>query len=235
MKVAVMQPYFFPYIGYFQLINAVDTFVIYDDVNYIKKGWINRNNILVNGTKNLFTIPLKEASQNKLIKEICISEFPKWRDKFIKTIEMNYRKSPQFGEVHEIITNSLKYNGNTIAELNLFTIKAIANYLDIKTEFIDSSSKYNNKFLKGPDRILDICLRENAGIYINPIGGAELYGKENFTANNVNLSFIKTGTIDYKQFNNKFVPGLSIIDILMFNSKASIAKMLSQYSLTTNE
>lgn len=102
MKIAVMQPYLFPYIGYFQLLNAVDMFVVFDDVNFIKKGWINRNNILVNRQKYLFTVPLKDASQNKLIKEVQIAD-DGWQEKFLKTVAQSYKKAEFFDEAFALI------------------------------------------------------------------------------------------------------------------------------------
>lgn len=231
MKIAIMQPYIYPYIGYFQLINSVDKFVILDDVNYINKGWINRNNILVNGKSNLFTIPLKEASQNKKISEILISDDVNWETKFLKTVLLSYKKAPFFGIVYPVIeeiTNSSKTN---ISKFNLQAIERICQYLEINTKIVPSSSIYENDHLKAQDKIIDICIQENASIYVNPIGGIELYNKQDFINNELELFFIKSKNILYKQFNNEFVAWLSIIDVLMFNSKEEVAGLLNQYEL----
>jgi hypothetical protein len=231
MKIAIMQPYIYPYIGYFQLIKSVDKFVILDDVNYINKGWINRNNILVNGKSNLFTIPLKEASQNKKISEILISDDANWETKFLKTVLLSYKKAPFFEIVYPIleeITNSSKTN---ISKFNLHAIERICQYLEINTRIVPSSSIYKNDYLKAQDKIIDICIQENASIYINPIGGVELYNKQDFIDKKLELFFIKSKNILYKQFSNEFVPWLSIIDVLMFNSKEEVAGLLNQYEL----
>jgi len=229
MKLAIMQPYIFPYIGYFQLINAVDKFVILDDVNYINKGWINRNNILVNGKANLFTIPLKDASQNKLINEITISDEIKWQSKFLRTIELNYKKAPCFDNAFPVVAEILNSGINKITGLNYYSIIRINEYLGIHTEIVSTSSVYLNAGLKGQDRIIDICIKEKATDYINPIGGLELYSKEEFGKNNLNIQFIKTGNVVYEQFKNEFIPWLSIIDVMMFNSPEGIKDILNQY------
>src|ERR1039458_5451183 len=170
MKIAIMQPYFLPYIGYFQLMNAVDKFVVLDDVNYINKGWINRNNILVNGKANLFAIPLKEASQNKLINEISVVDEAKWRTKLLKTIELSYKKAPFFAIVYPMIEEIINSGNSKISDLNYYSLVRINNYLDLNTEIVSTSSIYKNSDLKAEKRIIDICLKEHASIYINPIG-----------------------------------------------------------------
>lgn len=228
MKIAIMQPYFLPYIGYFQLINSVDKFICYDDVNYINKGWINRNNILFNGQKKIFTISLSGASQNKLINEIEISDD---FDKFIKTIRLNYFKAPYFNETMEVI-EKIKYFDNR--NLSLFiknSLELILDYLNITTELLLSSEIPKDNNLKGQNKILAICKELNATSYINPIGGVELYNKDDFKKEGIRLDFIKASPIVYKQFNNDFVPWLSIIDVLMFNSVAEVNEMLDKYEL----
>jgi hypothetical protein len=231
MKLGIMQPYFFPYIGYLQLLNAVDKFVIYDDVNYINKGWINRNNILVNGKPNLFTIPLSEVSQNKKINEISISTNTKWTISFLKTIEHSYKKAPYFCDFFPVIKESIMSPKVNLSEYVHDSIINVCRYLKIDTQIISSSSKYENAEIKSSDRILDICIKENASDYINAIGGMELYNRKEFLDHGIRLSFLKTSEINYSQFNNDFCSGLSIIDVLMFNSVAETNVFLEKYSL----
>jgi hypothetical protein len=215
MKVAIMQPYFLPYIGYFQLINSVDKFVIYDDVNFINRGWINRNNILVNGATTLIQIPLSKASQNKLINEVEIFKEGKWKVKLLRTIEQNYKIAPNFHRIFEFLQSLINKNHSHISALNFESIQTICSYLDIRTEIISSSTHYHNHHLNGQNRILDICLRENADNYINPIGGEILYDKEQFIEKNIKLNFIQPAAIPYSQTSSSFVPFLSIMDVLM--------------------
>lgn len=230
MKIAVMQPYLFPYIGYFQLINAVDKFVIYDDVNFINKGWINRNKILVNDKENTFTIPLLKSSQNKLICDLKISN-NNWKPKFLKTITHSYKKAPYYREVYGIISEIVNSEETRLSRYIFKSLIEIKKYLDIKTEFVDSSSIYNNSHLKHWERIIDICIKEDSNHYINPIGGIELYRREIFSSNGIEINFLKSNEPHYKQFNNDFVNSLSIIDVLMFNSKSQVKNYLNEYVL----
>jgi len=234
MKLAIMQPYFFPYVSYFQLINAVDKFVILDDVNYINKGWINRNRILVNGKDYLFTIPIKCSSQNKLIFECEIAD-EKWKYRLLKTIEMSYKKAPFFEQSFEIITRIIEHNDINLSNYIHNQIKVLSDYLLIKTEIVKTSNNYCNLHLKAQDKIIDICKKENAKIYINAFGGQKLYTKEIFTQNEIELKFIATYPLNYKQFNNDYIIYLSIIDMMMFNSQQSIINFLTQYDLVSNE
>lgn len=231
MKIAIMQPYIFPYIGYFQLINAVDKFIIYDDVNFINKGWINRNRILVNGKDSLFTIPLKEASQNKLINSIEVNWDNAWKSKFLKTIEQSYKKAPHYQQVLPLIEGLLNTEKSIFSEIIFENLTQVCQYLEIKTEIVPSSRIYQNTDLKAQERIIDICLQEKTDTYINPIGGLELYDKAPFQAIGKELFFIKSKAIRYTQFKNEFVPWLSIIDILMFNSPEQISTLLNDYEL----
>ncbi|GAX62970.1 hypothetical protein SCALIN_C45_0128 [Candidatus Scalindua japonica] len=228
MKLAIMQPYLFPYVGYFQLINAVDTFVIYDDVNYIKQGWINRNYILINGKKHLISLGVNGASSFKLINEIKIGTN---RDKLVKTIFQSYIKAPYFEEVFPVIKESLLFQDDNLAKYITNNLKKIADILNIKTEFIVSSGLENDKNLKGQDKVLDICKMLKTSTYINATGGYELYSREKFKKNHIDLYFIKAKKITYKQFNNDFVPNLSIIDLLMFNSRSEVQRLLNEYEL----
>ena len=229
-KIAIMQPYFFPYIGYWQLINAVDIFILYDDVNFIKKGWINRNNILLNKRDHLITIPLLNVSQNKHVNECMVSDDYKTIDNIIKTINLAYKKAPYYNLVFPSIEEIIKTKGS-ISDLVLKSVLWIKEYLDIDTEIILSSSIDKNNELKGQDKIIEIVKKLNGNHYINAIGGQELYDKEIFNNNGIKLNFIKMKEIKYKQFNNEFVPNLSIIDVLMFNSPEKIREMLDDYQL----
>jgi hypothetical protein len=231
MKLAIMQPYFFPYLGYFQLINSVDTLIIFDDVNFIKKGWINRNNILLNYKAHSINIPLIESSQNKLIKEIEIVKDKKWKTNILKTIEQSYKKAPFFEQTYTILEQTLYSNSESISDLNIYGIKEIIKYLNIETQIKINSTIDNNKLLKGQDKILNICIQEKATNYHNPSGGIELYDKVLFKQNGIELFFLKNQMTEYQQFKGDFISGLSIIDIMMFNPKDEISIMLNNYEL----
>src|SRR5690606_26985644 len=159
MKLAIMQPYIFPYIGYFQLISAVDKFVFYDDVNFIKQGWVNRNRILVNGTDYLFSVPLMKQSSFVKIEDTLINhaEYPHWKKKFLKTLSQAYRKAPLFKSVYPLVESILKQEVDSIATLAKNSILKTCQYLNLHCEWETSSSIYKNEHLKGQNRVLDIC------------------------------------------------------------------------------
>ena len=228
MTLAIMQPYLFPYIGYWQLIKAVDTFVIYDDVNYIKKGYINRNSILLAGKSQQFTLELKASSQNKLINSIEVGNN---HEKILKTIETAYRKAPYFDNIFSILNDILTQKEKNLAKFVGYSLEKISTYLGLETKFIYSTDTLKNNKLKAQDKILDICKKLNATNYVNAIGGKELYNKKNFQLENIKLHFLKTNIIEYNQFKYEFVPYLSIIDVLMFNNKEKVKKMLTAYEL----
>jgi hypothetical protein len=231
MKLAIMQPYLFPYIGYFQLMNAVDKFVIYDDVTYIKSGWINRNKILANNMEYMFTAPLRNASSNILIKDIQLSLNKKWKIKLLQTLSQNYKKAPYFEVTFSVVSQVVNISTEFIRDMHLKSFELINTYLGLEASIIETSIDYNNQALKGQQRILDICMKENADHYINPLGGQELYDKELFINNGIKLNFLKSKEINYLQFNKEFIPWLSIIDVMMFNSPEEIIKMLNEYEL----
>jgi hypothetical protein len=229
MKLGIMQPYFFPYLGYYQLINFVDTFILYDDVNYIKRGWINRNYILLNGKKHLITLPLKQASQNKLINQIHLDDHN--NKKILNTIFQAYSKAPYFDLIFSLIVHLFALETKNLASFLSETIKIIAEYLNISTDIKLSSHLTKDNALKGEEKILHICEVLGADHYVNAIGGIALYSRENFLNRNIKFSFVKTKTIRYAQFKNAFIPNLSMIDLLMFNPIEKIRHYLDELEL----
>ncbi len=231
MKIGIMQPYFFPYIGYFQLINAVDKFIFYDDVNFIKNGWVNRNRVLMNGKDVYFTVKLRNASPNRLINEI---EIHPGNEKLIKTITQAYSRAPYFNEVISLIQSVLETMDEikNISEIAALSVKKVSEYLDLRINFETSSRQYGHtKKLKSAERIIMICRETGADKYINAYGGRELYNRDEFRDRGIGLFFIKNSISTYKQRENDFVAGLSIIDVMMFNPKNEIRKMLNEYEL----
>ena len=231
MKLGIMQPYFIPYIGYWQLMNAVDKYVIYDDVNFIKGGWINRNRILVNGEPKYFNVPMLGASPYKLINEVGVNNDRKLTDKNLRALEGAYRKAPYYGDVFPLMERVLESGKDDIASYIAESFRIIGEYLDIKTEFIISSDLEKDCEQKGQDKVLSICKLLGATEYYNAIGGQELYSFEDFKAQDITLKFLKTSDIVYEQFGNEFQPNLSIVDVMMFNSREQVQKMLQKYTL----
>jgi hypothetical protein len=232
MRLAIMQPYFFPYIGYFQLMNIVDEFVVYDNIQYTKKGWINRNRILLNGKDVFITIPLKKSSDFLNVKERKLSENWECDKKYIiNLIKFSYSKAPFFKDIFPLIEDCIMYKNDNLFDFVFFSLTSLKNYLNISTELILSSNLPIDHNLKSVEKVISICKLKNASIYVNPIGGTQLYKSEDFKEVGVNLSFLKSNLIDYKQFDNGFVPFLSIIDVMMFNSPEEINVMLDQFEL----
>lgn len=223
-----MQPYFFPYIGYFQLIQAVDIFVIADDLNYIKNGFINKNFILRNNECFRISLQLKGASQNKLINEIEVGENA---NKLLNTIRENYRRAPYFDDVFPLLESLLSSKEKNLARYLGNSLINISKCLGLETTVLYSSEIDKDNDLRFDKRIIDICQRLNQDNYINVIGGQSLYDKDVFLKEGIQLSFLKKKDIEYKQFDNQFVHYLSIVDVLMFNSKDGINNLLAQYEL----
>ena len=227
-----MQPYLFPYIGYFQLINSVDEFVIYDNIQYTKKGWINRNRILVDNKYQLFTIPLqKDSDYLNIIDRKIAGSWVEDRKKLVNVLKSSYSKAPYFKEAFELIQECLLCDKNNLFEFILNSLNKINLYLEINTPIILSSTINIDHNLKSQNKVLSICEAQKATTYVNAIGGTELYNKEIFKLKNINLNFIKSEKIEYNQFNGNFISWLSIIDVMMFNSKDKIKEYLNSYTL----
>lgn len=231
MKLAIMQPYFLPYIGYFQLMAAVDTFVVYDNIKYTKKGWINRNRMLQNGQDMTFSAPLKKASDSLHIVERELSpEFDK--KKLLNQFRGAYAKAPYFHDIFPHLETIVNYPANNLFDYLYHSLCQIAALLELNTKFIISSSLSVDSTLKGQDKVLSICRSLNAQTYINAIGGRELYNKTDFAQQGISLSFIQSELFEYPQFGSAFVPWLSIVDVLMFNSLDAVChRVRHNYSL----
>tara|TARA_R110000796_G_scaffold4997_8_gene18933 strand:+ start:2060 stop:2767 length:708 start_codon:yes stop_codon:yes gene_type:complete len=231
-RVAIMQPYFLPYVGYFHLINSVDEFVIYDNIQYTKKGWINRNKILVNGKDKLISLPLKKDSDylNVVDRELSYT----WdieKLKLLNLLKSSYRKSPEYEIVFPIIEKCILFPESNLFSFILNTLTTLNYYLEINTKITTSSTIDIDHSLKSQDKVIAICKNLQATTYINAIGGQELYNVKDFKDKGLNLNFIKSPQLNYKQYKNDFIPWLSILDVLFFNRKQDIIKYLNKYTL----
>jgi hypothetical protein len=216
LKVAIMQPYFFPYIGYFQLISAVDLFIVYDNIKYTKKGWINRNRMLQNGKDILFSLQLRSDSDYLDVCERELSaEFS--RDRLLNQIKGAYQRAPYFAGSFPLVEKIIRYEDNNLFRFLHNSLNKICEHLDITTEIRVSSGIPINHDLKNQDKVLALCDAVGANTYINSIGGKELYSKEMFREKGLELKFIKSKPFEYQQFGGEFIPWLSMIDVMMFN------------------
>ncbi len=232
MRVGIMQPYIFPYIGYFQTINTVDKYVIYDDIQFIKGGWINRNRLLINGKASMITLKIKKENFNLNINEkSLVDNFEYENNKFLKSIELAYSRAPYFGDMINVIRDILNYKEKNLSRFITNSIVKICNFLEINTEIIISSQLKKDKSLTGQEKVIHVNKILGSDTYINAIGGMELYSKAKFKEQEIDLFFIKIKEVKYKQFNGDFIPNLSIIDVLMFNSKEEVKRLLNEYEL----
>lgn len=229
-----MQPYLFPYLGYFQIINCTDSFVIADNMQFINQGWINRNKILLQNKEHRITFPIKKDSAFLKINERYFLDDADQRDskKILNMLNHAYRKAPNFDACYPLIERILKFENKNVAKFTTNSLKEVCAYLDIKTKFIIESELKMPPDLNAQERIVQICKKLGADRCINAIGGVELYSAKTFRENGVTLKFIKTNeSLRYKQFNDNFVPNLSIIDVMMFNSQEDIRNLLGAFEL----
>lgn len=249
-----MQPYFFPYIGYYQAVSAADKYVLYSDFAYIKSGWINRNRLLVvNGLPVYFTLPVKNASSYRKIRDIELADRKAWQRKMLDSVQLNYKRTPFFNEIYPLFERIVTADTHLLADLVVRSVVDVSRYLDIRTEMLTDASRYaelEDRLGKATGnyakdfpliriassdkkliRVLEICRIEGADVYINAIGGQALYRKEDFARNNIQLLFLRTDPIVYKQTGETFHANLSIIDVLMNCGKEGTKKLLQNYTL----
>ena len=219
MRVGIMQPYFFPYMGYWQLLKAVDVFIVYDDVNYISRGYINRNYITINNRLQRITLNIQKASINKHINQLRISDN---KSDIFKTITHTYKNYPQYQNVIDMLRDIIYYKENNLAEYLTYQIFKISEYLNAGVSIVRSSDLQNDKSLAGQNKIIDICKYQNCTEYINVPGGIKLYDKSVFHKNSIRLTFIKPDTN---------IPYVSIIDLLMKYDRSYLWDLIQQYTL----
>jgi hypothetical protein len=231
-----MQPYFFPYLGYFQLLHAADRFVFYDDVAYIKGGWINRNRLLARREPQYFSVPILDASS---FRPICETRFDaaneRWKHKMMSTFAQSYADAPFRGPTLELIERVLGSPGDLIGDLARASVAAVLDHVGVRRDVVPTSSVYGNAVLKGQARVIDVCIREGATDYLNTPGGRSLYAARDFREAGVALWFLVPSLPPYPQRGAEFHPGLSILDALMWCPREQVAEMMADYSLESAE
>lgn len=226
MILAVMQPYIFPYLGYFQLAYHTDKFIFYDDVNFIKGGYINRNNILSKGQKQLFTLPVEKASSNRKINEL---HFSSNRKKVLKSIEQNYRKAPYFEFVMPVITEVLSTKETQVSTLCKNSVISVFDYLALELDYSFSSDLNYDRAGSASAKLFSLCDVTDANKYCNMKNGELLYSKKDFKEKGIELTFLEMANFIYSQGENDFVSHLSIIDVLMWNEKSTVIELMKKY------
>lgn len=233
-SVALMQPYLFPYLGYFQLVNSVDEFIIYDNVQWIKGGWINRNRILGDdGTPEYITLPVKKDSYKKYINERFFSEsFESDKQAILERLREVYVSAPYFDSVYAMVESCFVDSNMNAAKFIEHCLQTCCNFLEIETKLRTSSDlSLNTESLRAQERVVSIVSCSGANRYINASGGRHLYDKDIFKQGGIELLFIEPRLLAYKQFGEPFIPGLSIIDVMMFNSQEQTKQLLESYEL----
>lgn len=229
MRIAIMQPYFLPYLGYFQLIRSVDKFVLYDDVDFIVRGWVNRNRFWIGGRDSLLTIPLQNGRRGVPINEVVVAEmYDSWKRKFLKSVTLNYSKSLNFEEVYCILEASLNTPSYFLADINYRSLMSCCAWIGLKTEIIKTSGIYGNRELDRAERLLDICKKEGATDYVNAIGGRDLYAADWFKTRGVSLHFLEPDLKPYPARQEVFTLGLSVLDFMMHVPKPQALDFLGE-------
>jgi len=237
MKLAIMQPYFFPYIGYWQLIHAVDCFVLFDDVQYIRHGWINRNRVLKPDSGwQYIVVPLKKHHSREAIKNVLVHPDKKWKELILAQLAHYKKKARYFVETYQLVGDALSSaNEQGIAALNLSIVRTVCSVLGMMKDIRLSSAQYYDYTNVGDagEWALRIAEQMAATEYINPIGGKDLFSKEKYSASGITLSFLRSNEVDYAQPGD-FIPALSIIDVLMFNGVEGTCRFLEEYDVTAD-
>lgn len=231
MRVALMQPYFFPYIGYFQLMAACDLFVVHDDVQYIKGGWINRNRILVNEAPDWITLPVAAAAHTLPIRDRNFLRHDRSAARLPARIASAYRGAPFVARTMALVQEVLSFPESSVAAFNTNLLRRVAAHMGITTPIALSSQLAKDDSLAGEARVLDICQLTGASSYVNAIGGRALYSQQAFSQRHMDLVFLSCKAAPYRQFGTEHTPFLSVIDVLMFNDLSDVQRMLTEYQL----
>lgn len=231
MIVALMQPYFFPYIGYFQLMSAVDCFVFYDDAQYMKGGWVNRNRILYDGAPGWWTHPIVREDYRLPIRQRRYARSPARTTALLAKLDGAYRTAPQFAPTVAMATEYLDNDLETVSAFNQAHLEGIARRLGIDCTFVPSSQLDYDRALGAQSRVIDLCRRLGASAYLNAMGGSALYDAGEFARRGLELGFVHPEVTTYPQLDRPHVPFLSIIDVLMFNSVEQASALLGRYDV----
>lgn len=230
--VAVMQPYFFPRLAYFQLINESDTFVLFDSAQMIVKGWVRRNRIIDYSTEagwSYINVPVSSLSRSQSIGDVLIDNTKEWRLRIRRQLE-NYSKAPFYSETTALVSDCLDIGAVKLVDLLDHAIRLTADHLGIETKF----NRYSNLGIEregneGPgDWALLAAKHCGASTYINPVSGRLIYDDSKFERSGLNLRFLEDEPEIYSQNLKNFLPRLSIIDTLMFNGKDDTSLMLER-------
>lgn len=236
MKIGIMQPYFFPYIGYFSLIKNTDKFILFDPVQFIRHGWIERNRVLKPQLGwQYIAVPLVKHELSTAIKDVRINNSEDWKNRLLAQLQHYKKKSPFYKQTIEVVQKGLDIETDSIVQLNYLTLKAVCDYLEIPFDCeIFSEMNLEIEQVNAPDEwALNICKALGYKEYWNPPGGMEFFDPKKYEEAGIDLKFQKVNVQPYPQRRGpeNIETGLSIIDVMMFNSPEVIKDMLDDYEL----
>lgn len=230
--VSLMQPYLFPYLGYFQLIAASSLFILGDSLQYTRRGWINRNRLLVGGQPWQFSVPLEQGARSQAINQRLLSEQMRLTSqRLLHTIRHSYHRAPCYPQVFPLVEEILENPERNLAHFTEHSIRRICNYLEIDTPIARISDMGLAGDIDREQRLIHVVKRSGGNVYLNPEGGRHLYSPDVFHSHGVELRFLRMDEFSYRQFDDDFVPSLSIIDVLMFNQPDEMRRLLGRYSV----
>lgn len=231
MQLGIMQPYFFPYLGYFDLINYSYRWIVFDTVQYIRHGWVNRNRILhpKKGWQYI-AVPVKKHSRNTVIKDIEVSQDPKWRKRILGQIQHYRRTAPYFHETYQLVEECLAAEEHSLSRLNVAILDNVCHHLGISFEYeYFSEMELELGPVEGPDEwAIRISEAIEATEYVNPAGGIAIFDSSKFEARGIRLTIRNLPSLRYPCPGYEFIPGLSIIDILMWNLPDKVKEYLDK-------
>ena len=234
MKLGIMQPYFFPYLGYFSLIKNTNHFIFFDTPQYEKRSWMNRNRIInANGEVAYISVPLNKAPQQTAIKDMVIDNTQNWGESMLARLVYYKKNAPYYEKISTFFSSLITPPLDSLADLNISTTIAVSRYLGIDTTF-ETFSKMNLPIgeVNAPDEwALEITKALGYDTYVNPPGGMAFFDKNKYIDNKINLEFLQADLRPYNQKLDHFEPGLSILDVMMFNSPEEIREMLDEYTI----
>ncbi|MHB9799777.1 WbqC family protein [Pseudomonas sp. MT3] len=230
--VSLMQPYLFPYLGYFQLIAASSLFLLGDSLQYTRRGWINRNRLLVGGQPWSFSFPLEQGSRSQAINERLLStQMRPTSQRLLHTIRHAYSRAPCYRQVFPLVEEILEHPERNLARFAEHSIRRICHYMGIDTPIERVSELDLAPDIDRDRRLIEAVRRSGGDVYLNPEGGRHLYCPDLFHTHGVELRFLRMDELSYRQFDDNFVPSLSIIDVLMFNPPDEMQRLLGRYSV----
>ena len=234
-KLAIMQPYFFPYIGYFSLIKHTDEWIVFDTPQFIRHGWIERNRILKPSEGwQYIKVPLEKHPREATIRDIRIRTNEPWRNLIFAQLEHYKKSAPYYAPVISFLREAFEHQTDSIVSMDVRLLEAACRYIGIPFRaHVFSKMGLRLPEVTAPDEwSLNISLEVGAVEYINPPGGEGFFDRAKFERAGVHLTFLRANSRAYDQRRTVFEPGLSIIDVMMFNTRDQITEMLDDYTIS---